>query len=147
MIAKCGNIHVCTPRLRMVPLLRPSVSSYNRERPTSSGSVPSTRVAVDHSLISQLSRLVCLGSLGPHLPLGSARYVYVRGRGVFVWGEGVAFARVYCGLGSSCVVSHSQLASVHIDTTSKPVIMFRIAAENDKGWVVIPFNAHLYFVT
>ena len=57
-----------------------------------------------------------------------------------------AFACVYCGLGSSCVVSHSQLASVHIDTTSKPV-MFRIAAENDKGWVVIPFNVHLYFVT
>ena len=68
----------------MVPLLRPSVSSYNRERPTSSGSVPSTRVAVDHSLISQLSRLVCLGSLGLHLPLGSARYIYVRGKGVCV---------------------------------------------------------------
>lgn len=67
-------------RLRMVPLLRPSEWSYNRERPTSSGSVPSTRVAVDRSLISQLSRRVCPGSLGPHLPLGSARYVYVRGR-------------------------------------------------------------------
>ena len=192
----------------MVPLPRPSVSSYNQERPTSSGSVPSTRVAVDRSLISQLSRRVCPGSLGPHLPLGSARYVYVRGRRgreragmqycfmvVHIYSltpsyphtltlspppkstEGahlsweppansagtiteysvylglkpqlgaqpgtMAFARVYCGLGSSCVVSHSQLASAHIDTTSKPAIIFRIAAKNDKGWVVISFNAHL----
>ena len=45
----------------------------------------------------------------------------------------MAFARVYCGAGSSCVVSHSQLASAHIDTTSKPAIIFRIAAKNDKG--------------
>lgn len=72
----------------MVPLPRPSVLSYNQERPTSSGSVPSTRVAVDRSLISQLSRRVCPGSLGPHPPLGSARYVYVRGKRVCVWGEG-----------------------------------------------------------
>ena len=64
----------------MAPLPRPSVSSYNRGRPTSSGSVPSTRVVVDRSLISQLSRLACPDSLGPRLPLGSARYVYVRGR-------------------------------------------------------------------
>ena len=68
----------------MVPLLRPNVLSYNQGRRTSSGSVPSTHVAVDHSLILQLSRLVCLGSLGPHPPLGSARYIYVRGRGVCV---------------------------------------------------------------
>lgn len=46
----------------------------------------------------------------------------------------MAFARVYCGAGSSCVVSHSQLASAHIDTTSKPAIIFRIAAKNDKGY-------------
>ncbi len=45
----------------------------------------------------------------------------------------MAFAGVYCGAGSSCVVSHSQLASAHIDTTSKPAIIFRIAAKNDKG--------------
>lgn len=47
----------------------------------------------------------------------------------------MAFARVYCGPGSSCVVSHNQLASAHIDTTSKPAIIFRIAAKNDKGYV------------
>ena len=47
----------------------------------------------------------------------------------------MAFARVYCGPGSSCVVSHNQLASAHIDTTSKPAIIFRIAAKNDKGSV------------
>lgn len=46
----------------------------------------------------------------------------------------MAFARVYCGPGSSCVVSHNQLASAHIDTTSKPAIIFRIAAKNDKGY-------------
>ena len=45
----------------------------------------------------------------------------------------MAFARVYCGPGSSCVVSHHQLASAHVDTTSKPAIIFRIAAKNDKG--------------
>lgn len=46
----------------------------------------------------------------------------------------MAFARVYCGPGSSCVVSHAQLASAHIDMTSKPAIIFRIAAKNDKGY-------------
>ena len=45
----------------------------------------------------------------------------------------MAFARVYCGSGSSCIVSHVQLGSAHIDTTSKPAIIFRIAAKNDKG--------------
>lgn len=40
---------------------------------------------------------------------------------------------VYCGPGSSCVVSHAQLSSAHIDMTSKPAIIFRIAAKNDKG--------------
>lgn len=64
-------------RLKMVPLLRPNVWSYNRGRPTSSVSVPSTLVAVDRSLILQLSRRVCPGSQGPHPPLGSARYTCV----------------------------------------------------------------------
>ena len=44
--------------------------------------------------------------------------------------------RVYCGPGSSCVVSHAQLGSAHIDMTSKPTIIFHIAAKNDKGLVV-----------
>ena len=44
--------------------------------------------------------------------------------------------RVYCGPGSSCVVSHAQLGSAHIDMTSKPAIIFHIAAKNDKGLVV-----------
>ena len=75
----------CSPalRLKMVPLQRPNVWSYNRGRPTSSVSVPSTHVAVDHSLILQLSRLVCPGSPGLHPPLGSARYTCVK-----VWGGG-----------------------------------------------------------
>ena len=45
----------------------------------------------------------------------------------------MAFARVYCGPSSQCVVSHGQLTNAHIDVTSKPAIIFRIAARNDKG--------------
>lgn len=46
----------------------------------------------------------------------------------------MAFARVYCGPSSQCVVSHGQLTNAHIDVTSKPAIIFRIAARNDKGY-------------
>ena len=45
----------------------------------------------------------------------------------------MVFARVYCGPLLQCVVSHGQLTNAHIDTTSKPAIIFRIAARNDKG--------------
>ena len=33
-----------------------------------------------------------------------------------------------------CVVPNSSLAAAHIDTTTKPAIIFRIAARNDKGY-------------
>uniref|UniRef100_UPI00358E6DC9 host cell factor 1-like isoform X3 n=1 Tax=Myxine glutinosa TaxID=7769 RepID=UPI00358E6DC9 len=49
-------------------------------------------------------------------------------------GTPMAFVRVYCGPSPSCLVASSSLAGAHIDMTSKPAIIFRIAARNDKGY-------------
>ncbi|KAK6176595.1 hypothetical protein SNE40_014849 [Patella caerulea] len=46
----------------------------------------------------------------------------------------LAFVRVYCGPNPSCVVTTSSLTSAHIDYTTKPAIIFRIAARNEKGY-------------
>lgn len=46
----------------------------------------------------------------------------------------LAFVRVYCGPSASCVVNSNSLASAHIDYTTKPAIIFRIAARNEKGY-------------
>ncbi|KAL3189421.1 hypothetical protein MRX96_002733 [Rhipicephalus microplus] len=46
----------------------------------------------------------------------------------------LAFVRVYCGPQAACTVASASLASAHVDTTSKPAIIFRIAARNDKGY-------------
>jgi hypothetical protein len=46
----------------------------------------------------------------------------------------LAFVRVFCGPTPSCVVSNSSLQSAHIDYTTKPAIIFRIAARNEKGY-------------
>lgn len=46
----------------------------------------------------------------------------------------LAFVRVYCGPQNQAVVYNSSLAAAHIDTTTKPAIIFRIAAKNDKGY-------------
>lgn len=46
----------------------------------------------------------------------------------------LAFVRVFCGPTNKCVVPTSSLASAHIDTTTKPAIIFRIAAKNSKGY-------------
>ena len=46
----------------------------------------------------------------------------------------LAFVRVFCGPSAQCVVPTSSLAAAHIDTTTKPAIIFRIAARNDKGY-------------
>lgn len=45
----------------------------------------------------------------------------------------LAFIRVYCGQINSCIVSNIHLTTAHIDTTTKPAIIFRIAARNEKG--------------
>ncbi|XP_069142233.1 host cell factor 1-like [Argopecten irradians] len=46
----------------------------------------------------------------------------------------LAFVRVYCGPLPTCTVTTASLASAHIDYTTKPAIIFRIAARNEKGY-------------
>nr|CAD7570915.1 unnamed protein product [Timema californicum] len=46
----------------------------------------------------------------------------------------LAFVRVYFGPTNQCVVSSTSLAAAHIDRTTKPAIIFRIAARNEKGY-------------
>ncbi|PFX33471.1 Host cell factor 1 [Stylophora pistillata] len=46
----------------------------------------------------------------------------------------LAFVRVYCGAQPTCTVSTATLQSAHIDFSTKPAIIFRIAAKNDKGY-------------
>lgn len=49
-------------------------------------------------------------------------------------GQQLAFVRVYSGPHNQTVVPNSSLNAAHIDTTSKPAIIFRIAAKNEKGF-------------
>ncbi|XP_051864924.1 host cell factor 1b [Pristis pectinata] len=46
----------------------------------------------------------------------------------------LAFMRVYCGPNPSCLVQTTNLSNAHIDYTTKPAIIFRIAARNEKGY-------------
>lgn len=46
----------------------------------------------------------------------------------------LAFVRVYSGINSQCLVSNKTLASAHVDYSSKPAVIFRIAAKNKKGY-------------
>ncbi|XP_053662056.1 host cell factor [Anopheles marshallii] len=46
----------------------------------------------------------------------------------------LAFVRVYCGSNNQCTVANQSLQTAHVDFTSKPAIIFRIAARNDKGY-------------
>ncbi|XP_029975058.1 LOW QUALITY PROTEIN: host cell factor 1-like [Salarias fasciatus] len=46
----------------------------------------------------------------------------------------LAFMRVYCGATPACLVPSSSLANAHIDYTTKPAVIFRIAARNQKGY-------------
>ncbi|XP_041035568.1 host cell factor 1b isoform X2 [Carcharodon carcharias] len=46
----------------------------------------------------------------------------------------LAFMRVYCGPNPSCLVQSANLSNAHIDYTTKPAIIFRIAARNEKGY-------------
>ncbi|KAL7295574.1 hypothetical protein TKK_0011213 [Trichogramma kaykai] len=45
-----------------------------------------------------------------------------------------SFIRVYCGIMNACSVPNKALSAAHLDRTSKPAIIFRIAARNDKGY-------------
>lgn len=46
----------------------------------------------------------------------------------------LAFVRVYCGPLNHCTLPASSLTAAHVDTSSKPAVIFRIAARNDKGY-------------
>ncbi|KAI3357939.1 hypothetical protein L3Q82_016326 [Scortum barcoo] len=46
----------------------------------------------------------------------------------------LAFMRVYCSPTPACLVQAPSLANAHIDYTTKPTIIFRITARNQKGY-------------
>ncbi|XP_059049500.1 host cell factor-like isoform X2 [Achroia grisella] len=46
----------------------------------------------------------------------------------------LAFVRVYCGKTNTCVVPQASLSAAHVDSSTKPAIIFRIAARNEKGY-------------
>lgn len=46
----------------------------------------------------------------------------------------LAFVRVYCGANNQCTVANTSLSNAHVDCSTKPAIIFRIAARNDKGY-------------
>ncbi|XP_049805500.1 host cell factor 1 isoform X1 [Schistocerca nitens] len=46
----------------------------------------------------------------------------------------LAFMRVYCGPNSNCRIEPHQIAEAHIDKNTKPAIIFRIAARNERGY-------------
>jgi host cell factor len=46
----------------------------------------------------------------------------------------LAFVRVYCGAENQCNITNTSISGAHVDTTSKPAIIFRIAARNEKGY-------------
>lgn len=46
----------------------------------------------------------------------------------------LAFVGVYRGKRNSCTVGNAPLKQAHVDTSTKPAIIFRIAAKNAKGY-------------
>ncbi|KAG9490506.1 hypothetical protein GDO78_006053 [Eleutherodactylus coqui] len=46
----------------------------------------------------------------------------------------LAFVKIYSGLETSCTVTASQLANAHVDCSSRPAVVFRISAKNEKGY-------------
>ncbi|KGL77214.1 Host cell factor 2, partial [Tinamus guttatus] len=46
----------------------------------------------------------------------------------------LVFMRIYCGLKTSCTVTATQLSNAHVDYTSRPAIVFRISAKNERGY-------------
>ncbi|KAJ1520078.1 hypothetical protein ONE63_004303 [Megalurothrips usitatus] len=45
----------------------------------------------------------------------------------------LAFVRIYQGAANQCTVGNDTLSKAHIDMTTKPAILFRISARNEKG--------------
>uniref|UniRef100_A0A8C3RQE6 Host cell factor 1 n=1 Tax=Chelydra serpentina TaxID=8475 RepID=A0A8C3RQE6_CHESE len=46
----------------------------------------------------------------------------------------LVFMKIYCGLKTSCIVTAAQLSNAHVDYTSRPAIVFRISAKNERGY-------------
>ncbi|KFP41755.1 Host cell factor 2, partial [Chlamydotis macqueenii] len=46
----------------------------------------------------------------------------------------LVFMRIYSGLKTSCMVTAAQLSNAHVDYTSRPAIVFRISAKNERGY-------------
>lgn len=46
----------------------------------------------------------------------------------------LAFSRVYVGKDNQCDVAMETIKTAHVDMTSKPAIIFRIACRNEKGY-------------
>ncbi|KFP69779.1 Host cell factor 2, partial [Acanthisitta chloris] len=46
----------------------------------------------------------------------------------------LVFMRIYCGLKTSCIVTAAQLSNAHVDYSSRPAIVFRISAKNERGY-------------
>uniref|UniRef100_K7FJN3 Host cell factor C2 n=1 Tax=Pelodiscus sinensis TaxID=13735 RepID=K7FJN3_PELSI len=46
----------------------------------------------------------------------------------------LVFMKIYCGLKTSCMVTAAQLSNAHVDYTSRPAIVFRISAKNERGY-------------
>ena len=46
----------------------------------------------------------------------------------------LAFVCIYCGKENQCDVSNKYIKTAYIDVTTKPAILFRVAAKNNKGY-------------
>ncbi len=46
----------------------------------------------------------------------------------------LSFVQIYCGTESSCLIDAENLSKANIDYSSKPAVLFRIAAKNEKGY-------------
>eukprot|EP00079_Xenopus_tropicalis_P033945 XP_017947716.1 PREDICTED: host cell factor 2 isoform X4 [Xenopus tropicalis] len=46
----------------------------------------------------------------------------------------LVFMKIYCGQKTSCTVTAAQLANAHVDCSSRPAVVFRISAKNEKGY-------------
>ncbi|XP_067006657.2 host cell factor 1 [Anabrus simplex] len=69
-----------------------------------------------------------------YLAVRNAPQVQVDGKPAASTLTQLAFVRVYSGPTNQCTVPSSSLAAAHIDVTTKPAIIFRIAARNEKGY-------------
>jgi host cell factor len=46
----------------------------------------------------------------------------------------MTFTQVYAGTEPLCIINSDLISQAHIDSATKPAILFRIAAKNEKGY-------------